>query len=391
MYIAQAYKFLHDWWRYLVGAIVIFLASQLGAIPLFIAATMKLMSEGGDISQLEDPNMIMTILESNLTLFLMLLSFAVGLFVLYFVVKWMHKQPFVTLTTSRKKTDWGRVWFGFILIAVTTVFFTGLDYYMNPQDYEIQFNLVPFVILAVIAIVMIPLQTSFEEYLFRGYLMQGIGVSSIRKYFAFIFIYLFISLSLYFYFSITYQISTFYHLLITVGIFGLLAVLIVSNLLEPMTQTNFYKNLRKRFNSKFSPLFVTSVIFGGLHFFNPEVEKLGPIIMIYYIGTGFFLGIITLMDEGMELALGFHAGNNLIAALLVTADWTVFQTNSILKDISEPSAGIDVLIPVLIFYPILIAIMAYRYKWKGWKDKLFGNVSPPPPVVETDPDSLLEL
>lgn len=322
MYIAQAYKFLHDWWRYLVGAIVIFFASQLGAIPLFIAATMKLMSEGGDISQLEDPNMIMTILESNLTLFLMLLSFAVGLFVLYFVVKWMHKQPFLTLTTSRKKTDWGRVWFGFILIAVTTVFFTGLDYYMNPQDYEIQFNLVPFVILAVIAIVMIPLQTSFEEYLFRGYLMQGIGV-----------------------------------------IFG----------------------------NKWLPLITTSVIFGGLHFFNPEVEKLGPIIMIYYIGTGFFLGIITLMDEGMELALGFHAGNNLIAALLVTADWTVFQTNSILKDISEPSAGIDVLIPVLIFYPILIAIMAYRYKWKGWKDKLFGNVSPPPPVVETDPDSLLEL
>lgn len=322
MYIAQAYKFLHDWWRYLVGAIVIFFASQLGAIPLFIAATMKLMSEGGDISQLEDPNMIMTILESNLTLFLMLLSFAVGLFVLYFVVKWMHKQPFLTLTTSRKKTDWGRIWFGFILIAVTTVFFTGLDYYMNPQDYEIQFNLVPFVILAVIAIVMIPLQTSFEEYLFRGYLMQGIGV-----------------------------------------IFG----------------------------NKWLPLITTSVIFGGLHFFNPEVEKLGPIIMIYYIGTGFFLGIITLMDEGMELALGFHAGNNLIAALLVTADWTVFQTNSILKDISEPSAGIDVLIPVLIFYPILIAIMAYRYKWKGWKDKLFGNVSPPPPVVETDPDSLLEL
>jgi len=322
MYIAQAYKFLHDWWRYLVGAIVIFFASQLGAIPLVIAATMKLMSEGGDMSQLEDPNLIMTILESNLTLFLMLLSFAVGLFVLYFVVKWMHKQPFVTLTTSRKKTDWGRVWFGFILIAVTTVFFTGLDYYMNPQDYEIQFNLVPFAILAVIAIVMIPLQTSFEEYLFRGYLMQGIGV-----------------------------------------IFG----------------------------NKWLPLIITSVIFGGLHFFNPEVEKLGPIIMMYYIGTGFFLGIITLMDEGMELALGFHAGNNLIAALLVTADWTVFQTNSILKDISEPSAGIDVLIPVLIFYPILIAIMAYRYKWKGWKDKLFGNVSPPPPVVETDPDSLLEL
>ena len=33
--------------------------------------------------------------------------------------------------------------------------------------------------------------------------------------------------------------------------------------------------------------------------------------MIYYIGTGFLFGIMTLMDEGTELALGFHAANNL--------------------------------------------------------------------------------
>ena len=37
------------------------------------------------------------------------------------------------------------------------------------------------------------------------------------------------------------------------------------------------------------------------------------------------------MDDGLELAIGFHAANNLIAALLVTADWTVFQTESILN------------------------------------------------------------
>ena len=121
-------------------------------------------------------------------------------------------------------------------------------------------------------------------------------------------------------------------------------------------------------------------MFGGLHFFNPEVDKLGPIIMIYYIGTGFFLGIMTLMDEGMELALGFHAGNNMIAAMLVTADWTVFQTESILKDISEPAAGFDVIVPVVIMYPIFLGIMAWKYKWTGWGEKLFGKVTPPPQI-----------
>lgn len=136
--------------------------------------------------------------------------------------------------------------------------------------------------------------------------------------------------------------------------------------------------------NRWLPLVITSVIFGGLHFFNPEVEKLGNIIMVYYIGTGFFLGVMTLMDEGMELALGFHAGNNLITALLVTADWTVFQTNSVLKDVSDPSAGFDVLIPVLIVYPIFLAIMAWRYKWSDWKYKLFGKVVPPPQTQSTE-------
>jgi hypothetical protein len=313
MYIKQAFKSLHEWWRYLVGFIIIFLASQIGSIPLLIAVMVKVVTDGGDIESIQDPNVMMTVLDSNLTLFLMLLSFAIGLLAVYLVVRFLHKQPFVELTTSRKKTDWGRVFFGFGLIAITTLAVTGLDYYNNPEDYVLQFDLVPFLILAVIAVIMIPLQTSFEEYLFRGYLMQGIGVLA---------------------------------------------------------------------KNKWLPLVITSVIFGGLHLANPEVDKLGNVIMIYYIGTGFFLGIMTLMDEGMELALGFHAGNNLIAALLVTADWTVFKTNSVLKDISEPSAGFDVIAPVLILYPIFLLIMAWRYKWRDWGGKLFGKVEKPIIVSE---------
>lgn len=297
----------------MVGFLIIFIASQIGSIPLLIAVMFKVMSNGGNIESIQDPNVMMTVLDSNLTLFLMLLSYAIGLLAVYLVVRFLHKQPFVELTTSRKKTDWGRVLFGFGLITVTTLVVTILDYYSNPDDYVLQFDLVPFLILAVIAIIMIPLQTSFEEYLFRGYLMQGIGVLA---------------------------------------------------------------------KNRWLPLVLTSVIFGGLHLANPEVDKLGNIIMIYYIGTGFFLGIMTLMDEGMELALGFHAGNNLITALLVTADWTVFKTNSVFKDISEPSAGFDVIAPVLILYPIFLLIMAYRYKWRDWGGKLFGKVEEPIVIAE---------
>lgn len=309
MFIAQAYKYLHDGWRYFLGAVLVFFGAQLiGVLPFLGIASFKLINEGRDLSELEDPQGMMTILDSNLTLFLMLLSFAIGLLFLFIWIRFVHRQPIIAVTTTRRKMDWGRFAFGFGLVAISTLVLTYIDYNANPQDYELQFQLKPFLILAVIAVVMIPLQTSFEEYLFRGYLMQGIGIHA---------------------------------------------------------------------KNKWVPLVLTSVIFGGLHFLNPEVDKIGNIVMLYYIGTGFFLGIMTLMDEGMELALGFHAGNNLVAALLVTADWTVFQTNSVLKDVSEPSTGVDILMPVLIVYPVFLAIMAWRYKWTGWKDKLTGKVVPP--------------
>jgi membrane protease YdiL (CAAX protease family) len=313
MYIAQAYKHLHEWWRYLVGFLLVFIVGWqiIGVLPLGIISFLK----AGSIKDFMEASVTsfasLYPLKSNLYLFLVLSTFLGGFLVLYLTVRFIHKQSFVSLTTARKKVDWGRVWFGFGLVTISSAIMTYLDYSSNPEDYVFQFEMIPFLIMAVISLIFIPLQTSFEEYLFRGYLMQGIGV-------------------------------------------------IVKN--------------------KWVPLLLTSFVFGGLHFLNPEVDKLGNIIMIYYIGTGLFLGIMTLMDDGLELALGFHAGNNLIAALLVTADWTVFQTHSILRDISEPTAGFDILIPVLVVYPIFLGIMAWRYKWTGWGEKLFGKVTPPPEI-----------
>ena len=113
-----------------------------------------------------------------------------------------------------------------------------------------------------------------------------------------------------------------------------------------------------------------------MHIANPEVDKLGNIIMIYYIGTGFFLGILTLMDDGMELALGFHAANNLFTALLVTADWTAFQTHSVYKSIADPaSMGVsEIIVPVFVIFPILLFIFSKKYNWSNWADKLTGKV-----------------
>ena len=275
-----------------------------GQIPLLVALVVE---KGAEVMAMTEPEM-MGALESNYFLFLMLLTYATALVFLLFIVRKLHEQPITALTTSRKKIDWSRFWFAFGLVAIFILITTVGDYFTNPGDYVMNFQLKPFLILLVVAVIFIPLQTSFEEYFFRAYLMQGIGVLA---------------------------------------------------------------------RNRWLPLIITSVIFGGLHFFNPEVTKLGNIIMIHYIGTGFLLGIITLMDEGIELALGFHAANNLLTALIVTADWTAFQTHSIFKDISDPSVGWDVLIPVVIIYPIFLIIMARKYGWTNWKEKIFGKVQKP--------------
>jgi membrane protease YdiL (CAAX protease family) len=237
-----------------------------------------------------------------------LLPFAIGLFCVLFWVKYVHNQTITSLTTSRKKIDWKRIFFAFLLWGSITTIFLLIDYFTVPENYQLNFNLDKFLGLALIGVLLIPLQTSFEEYFFRGYLMQGIGIVAKNRWF---------------------------------------------------------------------PLIITSIIFGLLHIANPEIGKLGNELLIYYIGTGFFLGILTLMDEGLELALGFHAANNLITALLVTADWTVFQTDSVLLDLSEPSLISDVYLPVFIIFPVLLFIFSKKYKWTNWKEKLTGKIEIP--------------
>ena len=304
MYIEQAYKGKSDSWRYIIGILGVLIVWQvLAAIPLVVALTLK---DGGMSAMMSgDISRISKILGSNPFLFFMLLTFVIALFSIFIFVKFLHKQSITTLTTARKKIDWKRISFSFVLWAVISTLFIFLDIYLSPEDYEFNFNLVPFLTLAVIAILMIPLQTSMEEYFMRGYMMQGLGVMTKNRWF---------------------------------------------------------------------PLVFTSLLFGMLHIFNPEVDKLGYGILVFYIGTGFFLGIITLMDDGLELALGFHAANNLTAALLVTADWTAFSVDSLYRDVSEPFLGWDMLVPVFVVFPILLYLFSKKYRWTNWKEKLTGKV-----------------
>lgn len=303
MFLEQGIKPENVFWKYLIGSVFIITTSFIGQIPFTLAIYFNYNGKGAFPT---DNDAALKMFEPNLTLFLVMISFAFAFAGVWFVVKYLHHQSLLSVTTSRKKVDWSRILFSFVLWSFFSILSFLFVYLQSPENFVWNFKLIPFLILVLMGTILIPIQTSTEEYVFRGYLMQGF--------------------------------------------------------------TNLAQN-------KWFPLMMTSLIFGSMHWFNPEVTKMGNIIMIYYIGTGLFLGVITLMDEGMELALGFHAANNLIGALLVTSDWSVFQTNSIFKDMSQPSAGFDVILPVVVVYPILLFIYSKKYNWTNWKERLTGKIN----------------
>jgi len=302
-YIQQAYKGKNELWIFILTTVLV--------SGLFIVNLIFFLFFGDQFDYVEEQKKLLELVPSkNFWLAVNLLPFAFLLGLLFLLVKYAHQRSLLSLTTTRKKIDFKRVFFAFALIAIITLFSFGLSYYLDPSAVELQFDPVKFSILLVVSLLLFPLQIGLEEYLFRGYLMQQIGIMVRNKWF---------------------------------------------------------------------PLILTSVVFGIFHGANPEVGELGPIIMIFYIGTGLLLGIMTLMDEGLELALGFHFGNNLLAATLVTAEWTALQTDAIFiyTGDSAGSTAMEIILPVFVVYPIILIILAKKYKWSNWKEKLFGKVVPP--------------
>jgi len=371
-YIQQAYKGQYKWYYWLITIVLVFFGWQiLGAIPLLIVAFL----EAGDLETFTaaGADNFMTLgINKNLFLFLMLFTFVVGLIFLLISVKFIHKRSITSLVTSRKKIDWKRFFTGFLTWGTLAVAFSFIGIYLEPEIYTFNFNAKPFFILVAISILILPLQTSLEELLFRGYFMQGIGISMVSKRFPFYFLLILLNIAL-------FVLRNFLGLNSFTALITILGISILQSFLFTNTffNSNFNYFLVKFFNSKLTPLIITSVCFGLLHGANPEVQKLGSVLLIFYIGTGFFYGISTLMDEGTELALGLHAANNMFAAFLVTTDWMVFQTDALYIDTSEPSVSFEMFFPVFILYPLLLFFFSKKYKWTNWKEKLTGKIEKP--------------
>ncbi len=311
-YIQSAWEDRPKLWLYLVGVLIVTAINFAGQILtfgiLYVIAEdpSKLLSSDGaiDISGLGIP--------PALSLFLIILPFIFVILGLWICLTGLHKRNFFTLFSASGNIDWGRFFLSFGIWFGLTILLEIIAYLMAPSNYSFTFEPVAFFPILIVSILFLPLQTSAEELLFRGYLMQGIGAGT-RK--------------------------------------GWIAILF------------------------------TSLFFASLHMANPEIGKYGYILVINYIGVGILTGIITLMDERIELALGMHAANNVYGATIVTFSGSVIQTPALFT-ISEINVSFMVLgwfIPAGIF----LAIVAFRYRWDDWQ-KLFQRIPNPEPSEDED-------
>jgi membrane protease YdiL (CAAX protease family) len=119
------------------------------------------------------------------------------------------------------------------------------------------------------------------------------------------------------------------------------------------------------FRNRWFPLLMTSVMFGLMHAFNPEVKEYGFFTMIpQYIIFGLIFGVITILDDGIEAAMGAHTANNVFLCIMVTNKSSALQTPALYEqqNISPWTEFAALLVIGIVFVLILKRV----FKWDSF-------------------------
>jgi len=293
----------NQWWTYFVTILLVFSGIiGFGNLPLYAALNANgILTEDISVYSVQE---LEAILGRNLLFTLNLFPFVIGFFMLLIAFRFVHHRPVLSYFTIRPAFDLKRFLIGFWISGILLGTLFGVGMLIDDQNLVWNFNPEKFFVLLLICIFIIPIQTGFEELLFRGYLLQLFGRATSK---------------------------------------GLIIIL------------------------------VNGLLFGLLHGMNPEMDKLGWFAMVFYVLSGVFAALITVMDDGIELSWGFHTANNFMGVLIVTSDWQVFRTDALYVDVSQPGIGADMYINLFVCYPLLIFLFSKIYKWTSWKKRLLGK------------------
>lgn len=314
MFFRNAVRGKNDWWRYILGILAVILGYIIGQLPLMFSLWRSVDQNENlgynDIIEFEsNPDFGIFGINSNMGFLLLLAMFVFAFLALFAAFRPLHGRKFRSLISWKERINWKKIVFSFLLWLTLALIFEFISYLLNSTHYTFHFRWQVFVPLLLISLLILPIQTSLEEIVFRGYLMQGIGI---------------------------------------------------------WTKTRWI------------PLIVTSILFGLIHSMNPEIQQFGMMQMqLYYVLAGLMLGVITLMDDGLELALGVHAATNFVGAVFVGYEGAAIQTDSLFKvtDLDAPMMTLGFFICAIIY----ILIVKKVYKW-GPFSKIFEPLDLQTPI-----------
>lgn len=161
----------NSFWRYFLTIVAIVVAVIVTGV---VVGLIYLLTSGNiDVNQMQPiPSLLV-----NMSIF------PAALIVLFLAMRFLHQRRFKTLITPHPKIAWrrmllsGGLWF---LISAVGDVVTAL--WITPGNYSWSFNAAGFIPFAILALILIPIQTSTEELVFRGYLMQAFSLLTKRPW-----------------------------------------------------------------------------------------------------------------------------------------------------------------------------------------------------------------
>jgi uncharacterized protein len=126
-------------------------------------------------------------------------------------------------------------------------------------------------------------------------------------------------------------------------------------------------------NNRVFPLIITSILFVLMHGMNPEVKAFGFWTMFpQYFLFGMIFGIMTILDDGIEAAIGAHAANNAFLCIMVTNDAAALQSPALF--VQHNVYPWTELCSMLFMGALIIVVMNMIFKWNNFSE-IFGWVN----------------
>ena len=115
--------------------------------------------------------------------------------------------------------------------------------------------------------------------------------------------------------------------------------------------------------SRWVVLIISASFFALLHSSNNEVKVYGFwVAMPQYLIPGLTLGLIAILDDGIETAMGMHAANNAFLAVFVTNESSSLPTPALFNEL-HADIGVGDILSAILLSVIFVAILTYKYKW----------------------------